>query len=175
MHDFPLGKPVSETFDNIKQKYDRRIQRLLKNLNKKIKVLIVYMDLPEKKEKITLKDVQLCAKKLNDHFNSNIDILYLHDNPRIHEGYSCLFDGKNTFFVECHLTDTTKDPLDDKLFCHILSGFHSVQENRNKRYFSQKQLYHKLKTTFIEKRFKPGETYWRILGIKCFRKKIPVH
>ena len=41
-HDFRSGIPFDEEYLNVKQKYDRRIKRFLRNINEKKKVLLVY-------------------------------------------------------------------------------------------------------------------------------------
>ncbi len=42
MHDFPIGLPIEETFNEVKAKYSRRIVRLISQIEKANEVLIVW-------------------------------------------------------------------------------------------------------------------------------------
>lgn len=45
-HDFEYGKTLEETYPAVKEKYDRRISRLLEQIGKSKKVLVVYVQTP---------------------------------------------------------------------------------------------------------------------------------
>ncbi|MDR2067267.1 MAG: hypothetical protein LBP57_05560 [Endomicrobium sp.] len=94
-HDFPKGIPFDEAFCIVKQKYDRRIQRVLNILectNKK--VLIVYLEIPtEDHIKIDnyeiVKGINLIRN--NKDFKACIDLIYINFSKnfsvnRIHNG-----------------------------------------------------------------------------------------
>lgn len=46
-HDFPLGEDFDKAYDEVVQKYNRRIERLIKSINKAKKVLAVFINLPD--------------------------------------------------------------------------------------------------------------------------------
>lgn len=48
-HDFAYGKTLDETFDEVRKKYDRRIERLMANINSGKNILACYIEVPEKK------------------------------------------------------------------------------------------------------------------------------
>lgn len=45
-HDFPKDVPISSSYNQIKEKYERRINRLLNKINYSQKVLLVYVEIP---------------------------------------------------------------------------------------------------------------------------------
>ena len=61
-HDFPTGRPLSETFPVVKDKYDRRIARFLQLLEKSRKVLIVWMGDARVTDPIAPEEVKDCLQ-----------------------------------------------------------------------------------------------------------------
>jgi hypothetical protein len=45
-HDFKYGKPLTETYGCVKEKYDRRIKRLISQIEKSNNVLVVFLQAP---------------------------------------------------------------------------------------------------------------------------------
>ncbi len=88
-HDFKINTPLEQSFPQVKQKYDRRIKRLLKELNKKQNnVLIVYIKLPENDVEVLDEDLIIGIEKLNSTYNSQIDLIYIeHDEQMVDEEY----------------------------------------------------------------------------------------
>lgn len=78
-HDFPLDIPFETSFPEVKEKYNRRISRLIKNIETAKRVLIVYV-CPPVAEQNDVSDNQLkdCYDKIINRFpNKNIDLLYI--------------------------------------------------------------------------------------------------
>ena len=78
-HDFPLDIPFETSYPDVKEKYNRRISRLIKNIENAKRVLIVYV-CPPVAEQNDVSDNQLkdCYDKIINRFpNKNIDLLYI--------------------------------------------------------------------------------------------------
>lgn len=78
-HDFPLNIPLSESYENVKFKYERRINRLLEHIFQAKKVLVVYIKTPEEGNIINDKSILTEAlQKLSETFeNTEFYILTL--------------------------------------------------------------------------------------------------
>ena len=78
-HDFQLGVPLSESYNEIQSKYERRINRLLGHIALAKKVLVVYIKTPEDENMIKDKSMLTEAlQKLRETFeNTEFDILTL--------------------------------------------------------------------------------------------------
>lgn len=77
-HDFPFDVPFEDGYKNVKEKYNRRINRLLSNINKAKNILLVYIETPDCKNKLSDDNVLFeASKKLKDKYpDKNFDILY---------------------------------------------------------------------------------------------------
>jgi len=84
-HDFPMDVPFKTAYPAVREKYDRRINRLLSDIRNARRALAVYIETPNRPQK--LKDVQILKeghKALSEAFpNTVIDLLYLSNNPDI--------------------------------------------------------------------------------------------
>ena len=78
-HDFALNTKLEDTFAEVKEKYDRRINRLLDYLNNADnKILIVYMTLPNSTSNPTGNEqITELVQELNKSFNATIDLVYI--------------------------------------------------------------------------------------------------
>ena len=76
-HDFPLNMSLEKSYPIIKEKYDRRIKRLLNGINVAQNVLIVYIETPNSGQNIE-NDVLLNSyKQISGKYNTkNITLLY---------------------------------------------------------------------------------------------------
>lgn len=75
-HDFPANINVNESYDKIKEKYDRRITRLLKKIDEASSILIVYLETPDHKTIVDDEVLIECHKRLLDKYNNkDINIL----------------------------------------------------------------------------------------------------
>jgi hypothetical protein len=81
-HDFLAGKPLFETYENVRAKYDRRVKRLLNNIKAAKKILVVCIETPITNHAyISNQDIETVFKKLADKFpNQKIDLLYLQNS-----------------------------------------------------------------------------------------------
>lgn len=77
-HDFPANLNFQEAYLPIRQKYNRRINRLLSQIENSSKILIVYIETPTANHK-TVSDatVQEGYNIIKSVFNKNIDLLYI--------------------------------------------------------------------------------------------------
>ena len=77
-HDFPINLSFDDAYKLSKEKYDRRIKRLYKNINDAKSVLIVYMELPSTNHKEFSDEILLESfNSLRNHFGEKINVLYL--------------------------------------------------------------------------------------------------
>lgn len=77
-HDFPLNISLDESFYEVKEKYSRRIARLLNQINTSKSVLFVYIERPDVREEVLQKDLIKAYELLQNKYpNTDINILYL--------------------------------------------------------------------------------------------------
>ncbi len=77
-HDFPLNVSLEESFFKVKEKYNRRIARLLNQIKTSKSVLFVYIERPDVREEVLQKDLIKAYELLqNKYKNTDINILYL--------------------------------------------------------------------------------------------------
>ncbi|MDD3436743.1 MAG: DUF1796 family putative cysteine peptidase [Candidatus Gastranaerophilales bacterium] len=83
-HDFPAGVELDKSYDEIKAKYDRRIARLLKQIEESQKVLLVYISLPSQKDLPSKYDLIKAQEDVQNTFpNTQCDILYVEHNEKL--------------------------------------------------------------------------------------------
>lgn len=78
-HDFPTGN-FKDVFPDVKEKYNRRIRRVLKHLNSDEKILLVYSELGKTGDKDKLIQV---INEINSSYKAKIDLLYINHNKSI--------------------------------------------------------------------------------------------
>jgi len=77
-HDFPLNNPLSLSFPKVKEKYSRRINRLLYQISNSKNVLFVYLERPDIRKDILTEELKESYELLKNRFpNVDINILYL--------------------------------------------------------------------------------------------------
>lgn len=84
-HDFLKGQELSESYPKVKDKYDKRINRLNEKLYDSPKSLIVFMELFENQ---ISKDEEIISfiEKINKRYNkTSIDILYIKHNSKMED------------------------------------------------------------------------------------------
>lgn len=88
-HDFKAGKPLDETYDEVRAKYDRRIARLLKQINAAKRILIVYMQTPLTVHiEVDDQTIEQGFSVITNHFKGkNIDLLYLKNSASEKRSY----------------------------------------------------------------------------------------
>lgn len=78
-HDFRYGKPINETYDKVKAKYDRRIQRQLDQIEHSDNVLVLYLQIPNDRKIVDNKNLIESHEILKDRFpQQNITLLYIY-------------------------------------------------------------------------------------------------
>lgn len=77
-HDFEAKKELKETYPSVKEKYDRRINRLLQTIQKAKSVLIVYIETPDAKIHSSDDEILSGMQQIHRKYpNKKIDLLYL--------------------------------------------------------------------------------------------------
>lgn len=103
IHDFPKGEKLADSYPKVKNKYDRRIDRLIEKLYNSEHSLIVYMELFD--DDINGEDVILpLADKINKKFNKDcIDVLYIKHSQTIKDGEHKIYQAsKNVYIAELY-------------------------------------------------------------------------
>lgn len=81
-HDFPKGMELSKGYEIVKEKFDRKNNRLIKKLKESKHSLIVYMCYHEMEEPV--EDLIEMSKKINEHFNKQtIDVVLVVHNSEL--------------------------------------------------------------------------------------------
>ena len=84
IHDFPIGRPIEESFDGILGKYRRRIARFQELLASARHVLVVRIDRPDLPARTPLDDCRYARQELAKHFpNAAFDMLLLQPDSGI--------------------------------------------------------------------------------------------
>lgn len=77
-HDFPKDVPLTETFGQVRSKYERRINRLIGQIRQSERILIVYIEAPGNAEDIGEQTLRDCQKKIEEKFSGKrVDLLYI--------------------------------------------------------------------------------------------------
>ena len=80
-HDFLKELSFDEAYEQVKQKYDRRIARLLKNIENSKDVLVVWLETPNSNHKtITNQEIIDGFNMLKSKFGEKINLLYVANN-----------------------------------------------------------------------------------------------
>ena len=87
-HDFESGKELKETFSAVKEKYDRRIKRLLDRIDQAKSVLGVFIETPDSgKSKYTQQELIDIHTKLQKAFpDKRFDLLYISPDTTLAHG-----------------------------------------------------------------------------------------
>lgn len=82
-HDFPAGMALEDSFAVVKEKYDRRIRRLISQTETAQKVLMVYLETPNCQHQLTDNEILKKAhQKISDRFfHQEINLLYFSCQP----------------------------------------------------------------------------------------------
>lgn len=119
-HDFPKHEELSKSYPKVKDKYDKRINRLNQKLYNAKNTLIIHMELTER---VFDKDEMiLLIENLNKKFNTaNIDFLYIkHNNQMKDKEYTITQISKNIYFAELYNKKRDNDDLGNYQNCKRL-------------------------------------------------------
>jgi len=175
-HDFPIDTPLEDSFSNVKAKYDRRIERLIKQIESSKSVLFVYIEIPNQRKEISQKDLVKGYELLKSRFpDTDVNILYI-----FNEGEVGINDKKI-----CHVTDNiTRISFDynayDEEFPYAvipallnnlmenysITNKHLSLKNRIQKYIFQKRQY-----IFSIRRISRQRKVMYILGLKITFKR----
>lgn len=144
-HDFPYGKPLSETYDAVNEKYKRRAQRQIKTIENSSKVLAVYLQIPNNPVEVDNETLKNAHKILQNRFpNQEITLLYLYCN-RENKKFNLNMIDDNIIKVCFDYDGYNKDvPYEvnkkalEELFCKITKNnkFLTVKNIVNKKIYS---------------------------------------
>ena len=77
-HDFPKDVPLEKSFEAIRSKYERRINRLIEQIRQSDRILVVYVEDPGNSEDVGEQVLRDCQKKIEEKFSGKrIDLLYV--------------------------------------------------------------------------------------------------
>ncbi len=77
-HDFPADVPLEQSYSAVREKYNRRIDRLMKNIDRAKSVLIVYIETPDCVTKTPNDDIVSAFSNVAKRWpGKHIDLLYL--------------------------------------------------------------------------------------------------
>ncbi len=105
-HDFPLNAGLEESYPSVAAQYKRRINRMYSEITQSEKVLFVYIETPNCKEKLNNNKILLSLQeKLQTKFkNTQIDILYI-SNKNKHKNIQL---SQNILKIETDYTNSDK-------------------------------------------------------------------
>lgn len=154
-HDFKENVPLDTTFEAVKQKYDRRIDRLYKNINKYNKILCVWWS---SDKKIDDREIISAQKLISQKFNKSIYFLIFENDT----------DLKNP-------QENILSPYIIKYKANLVGEFAKTTQGDTKismKIFNQIK-YQKKYQTYFKKKFAKFITFF--IPIKKWRKVIRKH
>jgi len=120
-HDFLESVSFDEMYELVKKKYDRRIKRLLKQINKSKNILVVYIETPTKthasiSDECIIKSVQLVKDAYK---NKNFDFLYF---SNVKENFRENNITKDIKKIECAYKDYSSE-YDYTVILEVLTNY----------------------------------------------------
>jgi len=77
-HDFPANVDIKESYNEVHEKYGRRIRRLLKNIQSAEKILIAYIESPDMQNHLNDTDLLKGVQKIRDKYASKqVDFIFI--------------------------------------------------------------------------------------------------
>jgi len=150
-HDFPAGVPIEESIARVREKYDRRFERLRSLLVRGGRVLAVYATTPPNGLAPTAEEAAYCRHRLGERFPAaEVDVLVLRpgDGAEVREEFSG--DGvRIVSFDYRSRTDTTGvNPVDRDAVVRFLKSeryaardYRTAEERRAWRGLQRKRKY----------------------------------
>lgn len=74
-HDFKIDETLDEGYERVRSKYQRRLERLYSQIEQSNKILVVYLQLPNKKEGIQNQELKEALKILTERFGDKFTLL----------------------------------------------------------------------------------------------------
>ena len=144
-HDFHSDLPFDYEYNIVKEKYDRRINRLLKIISTAKNVLICYGDLANSKNGAK-SDTEIvdCIKKLNEVYApAKIEMLYVKHNKNIKDG-KAVFRKLNDYITIAETTTITGIPGVKEDCAKSMKAVLRFIKKPKENYFSTSSLLNKL-------------------------------
>ena len=171
-HDFHSDLPFDYEYNIVKEKYDRRINRLLKIISTAKNVLICYGDLANSKNGAK-SDTEIvdCIKKLNEVYApAKIEMLYVKHNKNIKDG-KAVFRKLNDYITIAETTTITGIPGVKEDCAKSMKAVLKIIKKPKENYFSTSSLLNKL---YRVEENKKGIKI-KICGITVLKLKNPSH
>lgn len=171
-HDFPLNKDLSATFPVVKEKYNRRINALYKNIQAAEKVLLVYMEQAETSSGIKSgEELVPLVRQLNEKFRPvQVDLLYIRHNEQMKDGeFSQKRLSPNVCLAECYNRRRHDDVPSAGNYDNVKKIFKNITCKNN--FFRTigyecRRLLRNIGKMVYRRKIKQGREYIRVLGIK---------
>lgn len=81
VHDFSNAEPIETTYDRVRQRYDRRIERFRERMRSADRILAVYLETP-KSARLTDDQLESARSLLRARYpGKTIDLLYMYEDP----------------------------------------------------------------------------------------------
>lgn len=117
-HDFPKGEELSNSYQKVKDKYDKRINRLNEKLSDSKKSLIIYMEIFEEN---IFKDEEITSltEEINKKFDkTTIDVLYIIHNKGMKDREVKIYQAsQNAYIAELYNKQRDNDDLGNYKNC----------------------------------------------------------
>lgn len=144
-HDFLKDLPFDEAYKLVREKYDRRIQRLLNDIEKSKRVLVLYIETPVKdhilvEDKIILDGFNILREK----FGNKIELLYVKNSTV--EDVTNLTDGITV--ITCDYKDYSSD-LDYNVNLRVLKNVLKPYKMRLPMFYKIKRVLLKFLINFV--------------------------
>ncbi len=128
-HDFPAGISFEKSYPSILEKYNRRINRLLKNIESAKSVLIVYIETPNAQKHSAADDILSGWQQIHHKYpDKKIDLLYLiNDNQMKPREYKETILSENITKIvanyKCQTPDVLPYVVDNSFLVKLLSKY----------------------------------------------------
>lgn len=156
-HDFPAGVPIAESIAGVREKYDRRFERLRSLIGRGGNVLAVYVTPPPKGVPPTTEDAAYCRQRLSERFpNAAFDILVLRHGENAEPVIKRPSEGLvfATFDYRSRTDTTGANPVErDRVVAFLKNlglaarDYRSAAERRHHRQVQRMKEYGKFKAT----------------------------
>ncbi len=156
-HDFEAGRNFNEAFEQVINKYNRRINRLYNSIKFSETVLLVYIEIPNKVETdFSHEDLKKSIKKVCAYFNNDkIELLYIKPNKNFnYKKPKDYYISNNIRIVEFDFYKYSKKHQveigdDFKMFKYLIKNFSLNIPLSNKIKFILNNFILKIKRYFI--------------------------
>lgn len=182
LHDFKYKTPLDECYDEVIEKYNRRINRLFNQIRGSKSVCFVYIDTPASETAVSDETLKELRQMLSDKFpDVNVDILYLFNT------FNVSYKSRTTTNIDEHITKIKFDynkynpensgDNDIKLLCRLFEDYHITFKYvtfKNRFRFLTEWFNKKFRKIYNKQIRYTGNKEWNeitILGFEFLREK----